>query len=199
MKIKINAEELMRSGKDKKPESELARRRAKVVEQAAGVSGEEKEPEETENKEKKNKDIIDVSALEIEGVRTISRKMFEEIIEARLSEIFDVIIKQVEDAGTEARLPAGVVLTGGTGMIPGITNIAKKVFGIPARVGYPKGLTCLVDEISSPAYAVSQGLVMYASANEGYGRAAKRQLTTKPSEGGNLLNRVKSFFRNLIP
>ena len=147
---------------------------------------------------KRVKDIIDVSSLEINGVKTISRKMFDEIIEARLSEIFDMVIRQVEESGNNSKLPAGVVITGGTAMIPGITNIAKKVFGVPARVGTAKGLTGLVDEISGPAYSVVQGLIQYAAANEGY-RGSRKATTSKAPTGDGVFDKIKGFFKNLMP
>jgi cell division protein FtsA len=136
--------------------------------------------------------------LEINGVKTVSRKLFEEIIEARLGEIFDIIIRQVEESGNDAKLPAGVVITGGSALIPGITNIAKKVFGIPARVGYPKGLSGLSDEISSPSYSVVQGLIMYGAKNEGV-KNMRAQMNVKGNTGEGLVSKVKSFFKNLMP
>lgn len=188
-KIKINAEELMKMSQ-KSSVSEMTKRREKLL---------GKEDEEEENVEtKKNKDIIDVSNLEINGVKTVSRKLFEEIVEARLSEIFDFVIKQVEDSGNEAKLPAGVVLTGGSALIPGISNIAKKIFGIPARIGYPKVMSGLVDEISSPSYSVVQGLIMYGAKNDG----VKNMRVQSPSKGGSgdgVFGKIKGFFKNLMP
>lgn len=188
-KIKINAEELMKMSQ-KSSVSEMTKRREKLL---------GKEDEEEENVEtKKNKDIIDVSNLEINGVKTVSRKLFEEIVEARLSEIFDFVIKQVEDSGNEAKLPAGVVITGGSALIPGISNIAKKIFGIPARIGYPKVMSGLVDEISSPSYSVVQGLIMYGAKNDG----VKNMRVQSPSKGGSgdgVFGKIKGFFKNLMP
>jgi cell division protein FtsA len=174
----------------------LTKKRQKLLGQLS-EDEEEETREQSEKDNKKVKDIIDVSSLDIAGVKTVSRKLFEEIIEARLGEMFDLIIKHVEQSGNEARLPAGIVITGGTALIPGITNIAKKVFGIPARIGYPKGLAGLVDEISNPAYAVAQGLILYGAANEGM-KGLKKQISSKGQEGG-VFGKVKGFFKNLLP
>jgi len=196
-KIKLNADDLMRQGSKPAAVPEATRRRQQLL--SSGEFSETEEKEEKEDKElKKNRDIIDISSLEINGKNTISRKLFDEIIEARLSEVFDMVIRQVEESGNEAKLPAGVVLTGGTAMIPGITNIAKKVFGIPARVGYPKGLTGLIDEISNPAYSVVQGLIQYGAANEGY-KGIRRAVGPKTGSGEGVVGKIKSFFKNLMP
>jgi len=189
-KIKINAEELMRMS-TKSTVSEMTKRREKLL-------GKEDEEDEEEKDTKKSKDIIDVSSLEISGVKTVSRKLFEEIVEARLGEIFDIVIRQVEESNNDAKLPAGVVITGGSAMIPGITNIAKKVFGIPARIGYPKGLGGLVDEISSPSYSVVQGLVMYAAKNDSV-KNMRTQSNSKGSSGDGVMGKIKGFFKNLMP
>lgn len=171
-KIKVNAAELIKGNvKTSKPEEEDS---------------------------KKSKDIIDISSLEVEGMKTISKKMFEEIIEARLSEIFDIVIDQVEQSRDEIKLPAGVVLTGGSALVPGVTQIAKKVFGVPARVGYPKGLGGLVDEIHSPAFAVSQGLILYGAQDEPGGKGVGISMQGG-SEGGSILSKVGDFFKNLLP
>ncbi|HOY46903.1 MAG TPA: cell division protein FtsA [Candidatus Dojkabacteria bacterium] len=191
-KIKINAEELMKAP-TKQSISEMTKKRERLL---AQYSEEDEAKEEQQNK--KAKDIIDISGLEINGKNTISRKYFEEIVEARLSEIFDMVIRQVEESGNTAKLPAGVVITGGSALIPGITKIATKVFGIPARVGMPKGLGGLVDEISSPAYSVVQGLVLYGSANEGY-KGLRRVTPTKGGNEGGIFSKIKGFFKNLMP
>lgn len=190
-KIKLNAEELMRGGTPKGMQmSEATKKRKELL-------GQKDEIDEKSSK-KKSKDDIDVSTLGIEGVETISQKLFNEIIEARLSEIFDIIIRQVDQSGNETRLPAGVVITGGTALTPNITSIAKKVFGVPARIGHPKGLEGLVDEISTPAYAVSQGLSLYGSMDEGYSQT-KSQIKSNSSSGEGPLGKIGSFFKNLLP
>jgi cell division protein FtsA len=83
-------------------------------------------------------------------------------------------------------------------LLPGISTIAKKVFGVPARVGYPKGLEGLTDEISSPAYAVAQGLILSGATDETYS-GTKRQISLKAGKDGGFMSKVGGFFRSLIP
>lgn len=190
-KIKLNAEELMKNPTKNDMPSDATKRRKTLLGQ--------EEPLVAKDSSKKNaKDVIDVSSLEIDGVKTVSKKLFNEIIEARLSEIFDIVIRQVEQSGNETRLPAGVVITGGSALVPGITSIAKKVFGVPARVGYPKGLEGLVDEISSPAYSVVQGLTVYGSMDEGYSQTRGQQ-SRQQSSGGGFVAKIGGMIKNLLP
>jgi cell division protein FtsA len=190
-KIKINAEELFEKGSagDKK---DVNREMPPAL----------RDPEEkSSNKKSQSKDIIDVSDLQIEGVKTVSKKMFNKIIEARLEEIFDLVKTQVEQSRNEARLPAGVVLTGGSALSPEIVKIAKKVFGVPARIGRPKGLEGLIDEITGPAYSVAQGLVIYGLNDSSGGTAAGRGSSPKSGGGssGGPVNKISNFFKNLLP
>jgi cell division protein FtsA len=191
-KIKLNADELIKNSR-RPMISEATKKRQLLLNQKV-----DEDEEVIEEPEVKKRDIIDVVSLEIDGVKTISKKLFDDIIEARLSEIFDIVIQQIEQSGNEARLPAGVVITGGSSMIPGITSIAKKVFGVPARVGYPKGLDGLIDEISSPAYAVSQGLILSGASDETFS-ASRRQISLKANKDGGIFSKVTGFFKNLIP
>lgn len=144
--------------------------------------------------------VIDVSSLGIEGTSEIDRELFDEIVEARLSEIFDLVIAQLEQSGCGSSMPAGVVLTGGSAMLPNITKIAKKVFKVPARIGYPKGLEGLVDEISSPAFSTIEGLILYGARSGGGDGRFGEPIGVGGSEGlGAIFSKVGKWFKNLMP
>ncbi len=132
-------------------------------------------------------------------MKTISRKLFNEIVEARVGEIFELVIENIEGSGNEYQLPAGIVITGGTALLPGITNMAKKVFKVPARVGSPKGVEGLIDGISSPAYAASQGLVLYALHDEIYRGDSKFSPSHAVKSSPGIMSKISEFIRNLLP
>jgi len=189
-KVKIKAEELFKASD------------AQHSEKATHADKESKKSEESdEEAHAKKSDILDVSSLNFEGVKTISRKLFTDIVEARVEEIFDLIIQNVEQSGNEYKLQAGIVITGGSSEIPGITAMAKKRFGTPARIGTPRGLEGLVDGISSPAYAAAQGLIMYAMGDEVYRGDNKYNSMSgsKKKSSGGLAGRLSGFFKNLMP
>lgn len=179
-KIKVNAAELIKEMKEKG-------RKEKV------------EGKKDEDMNNKNQGTLDISRLQVDGQKTISKKLYDEIIEARLSEIFDLVLSQVEQSRNEARLPAGVVITGGSALIPNITSIAKKVLGVPARIGYPKGLNGLTDEINSPAYAVSQGLIITGAQDEGYTSRSTNLSNNSGSKKGGIFGNITRFIKNLLP
>ncbi|MFO7663159.1 MAG: cell division protein FtsA [Chloroflexota bacterium] len=122
----------------------------------------------------------------------VGRQDLAQVVEARVEEIFHMILKDIQQSGYDELLPAGIVLTGGTALLRGITTVAERVLNVPARVATPKNLVGLVDSLHSPAYATSVGLLRWASSD--HHRYQGR--TQTPSLWG---KRVSSFFRTLLP
>ena len=100
-----------------------------------------------------------------QGARQASRELLSHIIHQRLDEVFQLVAREFEKAGyAGSRLPAGVVLTGGTAHLPGIVELARDVFATPVRAGAPeRDISGLVDSVQAPRYAVPVGLVLYAA------------------------------------
>ena len=92
--------------------------------------------------------------------RDVKRSFLCEIIEARLEELFTLIVDDLDQWGYLANFPGGVVLTGGTAAMPGLAELAEQVLGIPTGCGEPKAVDGLVDVIRSPRYATAAGLVL---------------------------------------
>jgi cell division protein FtsA len=92
----------------------------------------------------------------------VSRKELANIIEARVEEIFQLVFQEIKRSGYEGLLPAGMVLTGGTSALPGIRNLASRVVGLPVRIARPENLVGLTDQLNSPAYSTSVGLLRWA-------------------------------------
>jgi len=99
-----------------------------------------------------------------QGVRMVKREMLAHIIHQRVDEIFQMVSQQLEAAGYAGRLPAGAILTGGGAHLAGVVELAREVFGMPARVGEPnRGISGLVDSVQAPRYAVPVGLALYGA------------------------------------
>lgn len=81
------------------------------------------------------------------------------IIEARIEELFSYVIQEIKRSGYDGLLPAGMVLTGGTSSLPGISKFAKKMFNFPVRVAQPENLLGMTDQLYNPAYSTSVGLL----------------------------------------
>jgi cell division protein FtsA len=96
----------------------------------------------------------------------VGRQDLASVIEARVEEIFRLIMQSVEQSGYEGLLPAGIVLTGGTAQMRGITDVAERVLNVPARVATPRNLYGLVDQLHSPAFATGVGLLRWATSTQ---------------------------------
>ena len=95
----------------------------------------------------------------------VGRQDLAFVIEARVEEMFKHILQAVEQSGYDGLLPAGIVLTGGASQLRGITDVAERILNVPARVADPRNLLGLVDQLHSPAYATSVGLLRWAMSN----------------------------------
>ena len=118
-------------------------------------------------------EMISLPSTQGQGARTASRELVAHIIHQRVDEIFQLVGREFERAGYGGgRLPAGVVLSGGTAHLPGMVELAREVFAVPVRAGHPElGISGLVDSVQAPRYAVPVGLVLYAARKSAQGGA----------------------------
>lgn len=138
------------------------------------------------SKDKSKEDEIDVSKLNLpEELKTVSKKtVVEGIIRPRLNEMFQLIAGEIKKSNFGGLTPSGLVITGGGAQTVGIIESAKRILGMPVRVGVPGGITGLIDEIENPSYACSVGLIKHAVAIMD---------ESEPSSSGSLLNSLPSM------
>lgn len=97
----------------------------------------------------------------------------DEIVEARLEEIFEAIQKELKKAGCAGKLPSGVMLTGGTANLKGIADYAKAQLGLAVRVGKPAGFGGVADNVTNPEYATAVGLMLLDAESDGAAQTQK--------------------------
>jgi len=134
----------------------------------------EEDKKKKKNDKKKNKNVL-----------TFSEKELGKIIEARVSEIFELADKEIKKASKQGLLPGGIVLTGGGAKLPQIVELAKKEFKLPCRIGYPKDFKGLEKDSS---LATVCGLIMN-----------KMEKTEKKGSSSGFGKGIKRFFENFIP
>jgi len=128
----------------------------------------------------------------------VSRKDLALIIEARVEEIFGLMMQEIKRSGYDGLLPAGMVLTGGVSALPGIQKLASQVLGIPVKIAQPESLIGMVDQLYSPAFATSVGLLRWAMMMSELPTAyAPRQPLRIGGE--DTLEKIKNFMRRLLP
>jgi cell division protein FtsA len=132
------------------------------------------------------------------GQVDVSRLELVHIIEARVEEIFSLIQQEIKRSGYDGLLPAGLVLTGGSSLLPGIATLAGEVMGLPARVAKPGNLVGMVDQLHSPAFSTSVGLVQWAALMNEVDPVASRK-TLIPSQNGSNWEKVRELLKRLLP
>ena len=128
--------------------------------------------------------------------RVFDRKEVEEVVKARLDEIFGEIRKKLKAAKYDQRLPEGIILVGGGAKMRDIDLFAKKSLEAAVKIGTPTGLGGVSDAIEKPEFATAVGLAMLAAEEGQYtpvgGKKAKKGLKMPKTPG--LLKKLFSKF-----
>jgi cell division protein FtsA len=107
------------------------------------------------------------------GDRQFPQQAIEQITAARTWEIFEVVKKKLGNAFSAETCAAGVVLTGGTAKLPGITECAAKVFGVPAHLG--EAPSWVNENLRDPGISTALGLLYYGLASQTERNAPQRR------------------------
>jgi cell division protein FtsA len=118
---------------------------------------------------------IEIPGLGDRGPRLLSRQALAAVIEPRVEELFTLTQQVIRESGYEELLSSGIVLTGGTSLLPGMTELAEDVFLKPARIGWPQYDGSLSDVVRNPRFATSMGLLVEAHSQRQRGRKIAQQ------------------------
>lgn len=132
--------------------------------------------------------------------RSFSRHFICEILESRASEMLEIIGTQLDESGYYDRLSAGLVLTGGSSQLPGLTELGRSILGMPVRIGTPSNrlpLTGLSRTLQSPAYSTSIGLLLWGLLHEDQRKIRRSYAQAKAQ--GDWMGRVTKLLKNLLP
>jgi cell division protein FtsA len=141
-------------------------------------------------------DFITIKPFGDEQAQKVSRKELANIIEARVEEIFQLVIQEIKRSGYDGLLPAGIVLTGGSSALPGIRSLASRVMGLPVRLARPENLIGLVDQLHSPAYSTSIGLLYWAMMMNDTLIPAQGRRQHLPRTN---MENIRNFLKRLLP
>jgi cell division protein FtsA len=111
-------------------------------------------------------DLVAVPGVGGRADREISRHVLASMIEPRMEEIFTMAGREVKKNHFAELLGGGVVLTGGTSLMPGVVELAEQIFEMPVRLGAPEGLGGLGANVADPRFSTGVGLVLHAVQEE---------------------------------
>ena len=138
-------------------------------------------------------EMVEIHQIGHDRVHYLARRQLAEIIAPRAGEILEMVRAEVRRGGHDGFLPAGVVLTGGSSRLLGMTETARTLLELPVRIGAPNGTMGMTERVSGPAYATGIGLLRW-------GLKMRRRQDGYPSPGGEVsvvrrtMGWLKDFF-----
>jgi cell division protein FtsA len=133
---------------------------------------------------------VEVPGLGDRGPRMLSRQALAGVIEPRVEEIFALVQQVVRDSGFEEVLSSGIVLTGGSAVMPGMVELGEDIFLKPVRRGIPHYASALSDMVAQPRAATVMGLLEEAR----LARVRGHKVAQKAGSMSGALDRVKNWF-----
>jgi cell division protein FtsA len=141
-------------------------------------------------------DASGISIKHNDEIYSFNTSDIEEIVEARLEEIFEAINNELKRAGRAGKLPSGAVLTGGTAQLKGIADYAKESLGLAVRVGVATGYGGVADGIDTPQFATVLGLMLIDAEAGGAVKHGSKQKSGKMlSHGVGMITKLFGRFR----
>ncbi|HJS03939.1 Cell division protein FtsA [Variovorax sp. PBS-H4] len=132
---------------------------------------------------------VEVPGLGDRGPRMLSKQALAGVIEPRVEEIFSLVQQVVRESGYEEVLSSGVVLTGGSAVMPGMVELGEDIFLKPVRRGIPKYSSALSDMVAQPRAATVMGLLEEAR----YARLRGFKVAQKNGSVKTAFGRFKDF------
>jgi len=134
-------------------------------------------------------EVLDVAGVDERPSRKLSRRALADVIQPRVEELFELIQAELRRAGFEEVLSSGLVLTGGTSVMPGMIELGEEIFHMPVRLGMPRYSGALADVVQSPRFATAYGLLLEAQAQHRRGIKVHETRSFK-----DVFGRMKSWF-----
>ncbi|HKJ00250.1 MAG TPA: cell division protein FtsA [bacterium] len=110
-------------------------------------------------------EMIQVPSVGGRRSRTLDKRVIAEIIEPRFREVYELVNSEIDRSGYRNVIASGVVITGGSSIMPGADDLAAEILQFPVRVGFPENITGLNEITYSPMHATGVGLLRYAQGN----------------------------------
>ena len=120
----------------------------------------------------------------------LSRQALAGVIEPRVEEIFSLVQQVIRESGYEEVLSSGIVLTGGSAVMPGMVELGEDIFLKPVRRGIPHYNGALADMVAQPRAATVMGLLEEA-------RLVRMRGFKAPQRGSpvkSAVDRIKDWF-----
>ena len=133
---------------------------------------------------------LEVPGLGDRAPRLLSRQALAGVIEPRVEEIYSLVHQVIRESGYEELLSSGIVITGGTSVMPGMVELGEDIFLKPVRKGLPTYNGPLFDMVANPRSATVMGLLEEARA----ARARGQKVALQAGSVQTFFGRAKDWF-----
>lgn len=142
---------------------------------------------------------IRVGSVSGHRMQKVDPLLLGQIIEARVDEIFNIADWELTRSGYGDQLHAGIVITGGVALLPGIRELAEAIFDLPVRIGFPYAFGGLQDTVKNPMFSTAAGLIMSAASdiNTNDSIVSTRRASFKEGWLAKIWQKVKSWLNEL--
>ncbi len=145
-----------------------------------------------------DEEVIEVSGIGNRPPKKVSKRFLAEILEPRVKELFEFVEKELRNCAfkesemfdIKSKMGSGLVITGGSSLLPGLIYLADQMFDLPTRVGYPPKLSGLTEEIHHPQFATAVGMLLY-----GY---RFKEKIIEVEKGESLFEKLKKKFLKIL-
>jgi len=122
-----------------------------------------------------------------------SKKKLDEIIEARLCDIFESIENNLKKIKRSELLPAGIVFVGGGANTPLLVELSKSILKLPSSLGTTEIFGNSKTKLRDSSWFTALGLLMVGKDDRGYGESSFQNILK------DLKNSIKSSIKQLMP
>jgi cell division protein FtsA len=133
---------------------------------------------------------VEVPGLGDRAPRMLSRQALAGVIEPRVEEIFSLVQQVIRESGYEEVLSSGIVLAGGSAVMPGMVELGEDIFLKPVRKGNPTYSGALYDMVANPRSATVMGLLEEAR----LARTRGQKVAQKAGSMKTMVGRAKDWF-----
>ncbi len=140
------------------------------------------------------KDQVDLSDILGEQEMIVPKRQIAKIVDARMSELFDIISQELKKPTGNYLLPAGLVLAGGGSNLAGLPGYAKEQLGLATRLGGDYTLDGVSAELRDPSFAVAVGLVLW-----GFERTQGTGTKSSSVPGSDFFKKAGKWLKNFMP
>ena len=141
--------------------------------------------------------VVELPVMNGNEAVAVPHRILAKIIQRRMESIFRHVNQDLISSGFGIEAERGIVLTGGTCLMPGTELLARRVFGKSVRVGSPAGIGGRIQDIASPIYATAVGLVIHGANQQVHGIERSGPFKGRP-RWDDMIQKLKGWFAELL-